>query len=665
MIKKSALRLLSPPSPTVSTAQSRLEKSVQTSSCCTTLPAEAFAPELPPPDLAEFHDADGHLDVGSSVDNFVDALFDFEPKLQVNNNSSGNAVLKRFPGPRFAPPKDLSWGCQDFVGCWEKSRRIAMPWTVRSIQHMNSLRELGSPSKLEDMMAIQESASISHRMQKKWSRLHSDAGLSMTTALSTAVGGVEQCCQENPQSEKKSKKRENEEWVIALLKMLEQKPAKSRKLLKGLINFSKEHKSTKSSKSRNHGHNSTPRGSDSEAPKGERAGDESSPAVSDSRPLVDVYEYMKMKLKEQEKTKKGSDITNEKEAKPKKVKKEKNQNDIRAYLVGKRIVEPTCKACGAQTDIREFLVGKKVKAVETVDVEPSTVASQTQPENSKTRRHKSSTKNNLVGKYVRLSKAATLAVVGESGTRLLGRLSSTTVAYGKSFRITNLSRKEMNLTVSPIDWPAHVQLRHPISTTVLAPGQTRDLAVTVTRSGVSAASECHLLSIVHRKTPVSATLTLKLDALAEHHEGPLLPDLYSPEEIRMITMFRPILNLPRPLEDSDEAETVHTVVNMLKDEVDSLCTGIISQVKISDSVRTSVDVGTVGEAAVENQLESSQLTDSVHTAIEFEGDEECDDEMRKVTTAEADDSAASDFEIVDVDEGGSISSDKEEDDVAV
>lgn len=39
--------------------------------------------------------------------------------------------------------------------------------------------------------------------------------------------------------------------------------------------------------------------------------------------------------------------------------------------------------------------------------------------------------------------------------------------------------------------------------------------------------------------------------------------------------------------------------------------------------------------------------------------------MRKVTTAEADDSAASDFEIVDVDEGGSISSDKEEDDVAV
>lgn len=46
-----------------------------------------------------------------------------------------------------------------------------------------------------------------------------------------------------------------------------------------------------------------------------------------------------------------------------------------------------------------------------------------------------------------------------------------------------------------------------------------EFRVTVTRSGVSAASECHLLSIVHRKTPVSATLTLKLDALAEHHEG--------------------------------------------------------------------------------------------------------------------------------------------------
>lgn len=61
-----------------------------------------------------------------------------------------------------------------------------------------------SPGDLDD-----STADNSHF--QKWSRLHSDAGLSMTTALSTAVGGVEQCCQENPQSEKKSKKRENEE----------------------------------------------------------------------------------------------------------------------------------------------------------------------------------------------------------------------------------------------------------------------------------------------------------------------------------------------------------------------------------------------------------------------------------------------------------------------
>ncbi|KAK5975087.1 hypothetical protein GCK32_014066, partial [Trichostrongylus colubriformis] len=243
---------------------------------------------------------------------------------------------------------------------------------------------------------------------------------------------------------------------------------------------------------------------------------------------------------------KNTDTETTVEKKPKKSKKDKKQNDIRVYLVGR----------------------------------------------------KSSSKNRIVGKYVKLNKSPTVAVVGESTTRFVGRLSSTAVVYGKSFKLTNLSRKELHLNVAPINWPEHIKLLHPTSPTTLAPGQTKDMAVTVTRSDESVVSECHLLSIVHRKTTLSHVLTFKIDAMAVHHEGPLLTELYTPEEVKMITTFRPVVNLPRPLDENyqqpadetETTETVHTVVNMLKDEVDSMCTGIIPQAKIeANSVHTIVE----------------------------------------------------------------------------
>ncbi|VDO55279.1 unnamed protein product [Haemonchus placei] len=609
MIKESALRLLSPPRPSVLPEQNRLEKSVQTTGNCTSLPADAFVPELPSPDLAEFHDA--QVDIGSSVDNFVDALFDFEPKAK--NNS---AVFKRYPASRFFPSRNINWGNQaELVGCWgNSSRKIALPWSCRSLQQFGSVREMNSPSTIEDLIALHDSAAICHRVQKKWDRLQSEAGLSMTAALSTGIGGVEECSQEQPQPEKKSKRRENEEWVAALLKMLEQKPTKSRKLLRGLINYSKEHKSSKSSKSRSAGlHPASPsKHSDTET-KESAAENGPAPSVDNANPAVDVYEYMRMKLKEHEKSKKDSGKEVKVESKPKKVKKEKNQNDIRVYLVGR----------------------------------------------------KSLSKNRIAGKYVKLNKTPTVAVVGESNTRFVGRLSNTAVVYGKSFKLTNLSRKELHLSVAPIDWPEHIQLLHPISATILAPGQTKDMAVTVTRSDGTVASECHLLSIVHRKTTVSHVLTFRIDAMAVHHQGPLLSELYTPEEVKMITTFRPVLNLPRPLDEghqqsSDEAEateTVHTVINMLKDEVDSMCTGVIPQTKVeANSVHTLTETGVI---------ECNQMTDSVHTAI-GDTEEECIAALEKVTVTEAEetasDSSGSDFELIDVDEGGSISSEAEEGD---
>ncbi|WKX94502.1 hypothetical protein Q1695_011632 [Nippostrongylus brasiliensis] len=669
MIKESALRLLSPSRSTGFVEQRRIEKSVQTSNSCSVLPAEVFAPELPPPDLAEFHDAPLEME---NVDHFVDALFDFE---------SNGTVIKRLSSPHYLPVRDVSWRTRNFLDCVGRQKKITMPWSMRSIQDVRTLNELASPSAVEDLIAFEDTTSIARRVQRKWDRLHGEVGLSMTAALSTGVAGLE----ESPSQTKKSKKRENEEWVAALLKMLEQKPAKSRKLLKGLINYSKEHKSSKSAKSRHcelcRAHNTTPKSSDNEVSKEEATARVLPVEVSDSRPVIDVYKYMKKKLKEHEKAKRSEEKENEVEtaaAKPKKAKKDTKTNDIRAYLVGKKVADPSCKSCGAQGDIRDYLVGKKVKQVENVEVQPSTVTASKAEESPKPRKTKSSSKSRIVGKYVKLAKTPTLAVVGESTTRFIGRLSNTETAYGKTFKFTNLSRKEIHLSLAPMDWPEHVKVLHPVSSTSLAPGQTKDVAVTITRrsAAANAASECHLLSVVHRRIPLSHVLAFKVDALAEHHEGPLLSELYTPEEVQMLSMLRPLLNMPTPkpeAQDTDEsetAETVHTVVNMLKDEVDSLCTGVVAHIKVSNSVHTTVESSLKNseESGMKQSVEGDALTDSVHTAIEVVDEKTTLKTSRTEITAEkneeveeAEDSSASDFELVDVDEGGSISSDKDDD----
>nr|CDJ90338.1 unnamed protein product [Haemonchus contortus] len=95
---------------------------------------------------------------------------------------------------------------------------------------------------------------------------------------------------------------------------------------------------------------------------------------------------------------------------------------------------------------------------------------------------------------------------------------------------------------------------------------------------------------------------------------------------------------------------------MLKDEVDSMCTGVIPQTKVeANSVHTLTGTGVI---------ECNQMTDSVHTAI-GDTEEECIAALEKVTVTEAaeetaSDSSGSDFELIDVDEGGSISSSEAE-----
>ncbi|KAL6734400.1 hypothetical protein Aduo_004943 [Ancylostoma duodenale] len=672
-IKESALRLLSPPRTSGFSEHSGIEKSVQTAPI--SLPAEAFMPELPPPDFSDYQDP--QLEVGG-VDNFVDALFDFEPKYGLSKETG---LMKCITTPSFVSSRDLNWSYQDFIGNWERSlKRIATPWSLERAQHKSSAcRETAST--IEDLLTLQETALVAQRVQKRWNRMHGDTSLSMTAALSTGVGGVDEEVQATAEVEKTEKKKESEEWVATLLKMLEQKPARSRKLLKGFINFSKEHKSSKSSKHRccescrkliaSHAKASKSGAqaedvADAHATSELNAVDANSAPVSDNAYVANVYEYMKMKLKEHERAKKCEGKTSE-ERKREKMKKEKNQDDIRAYLVGRKVCEPSHKTSSAQTDIREYCIGKKVKKVIKAEAVGTPAApSSPEREKSKSSKTKSPSKQRITGKYLKLTKSPSLAVAGESSTTFVGRLSNNVAVYGKTFKVVNLSRKELQISMSGIDWPKHVELLYPGTVTSVAAGQTAEIPVTITRSLSDCDRECLRLHMLHKSIPISHMLSFSVEPLKQHYEGPLLSDLYEPHDVLMITKLRKAVNKPRCLkqetqvleEAQDTDETIHTVVNMLKDEVDSLCSAVLADDNVQEKVQTvqihiSCENATKPEAVTETGLPDNSLTDSVHTAIE-------PDASSDVAKDDEEDATASDFEIVDVDEGASMSSDQDE-----
>ncbi|EYC17731.1 hypothetical protein Y032_0029g1837 [Ancylostoma ceylanicum] len=680
-IKESALRLLSPPRTCGFSEQSGIEKSVQTAPI--SLPAEAFMPELPPPDFSDYQDA--QLEVGG-VDNFVDALFDFEPKYELPKESG---LMKCIATPSFVSSRDLSWSYQDFIGSWERSlKRIATPWSLERAQHKSlSCRETAST--IEDLLTLQETALVAQRVQKRWNRMHGDTSLSMTAALSTGVGGVDEEVQATADTEKMEKRKESEEWVATLLKMLEQKPARSRKLLKGFINFSKEHKSSKSSKHRCCESCRKLIASQAKASKLEAQTDEANdvhtaseslategnPApLADNSYVANVYEYMKMKLKEHERTKKCENLAKQ-EKKREKVKKEKNQDDIRAYMVGRKVREPSHKTSSAQTDIREYCIGKKVKkVVKAEDVEAPAVPPSPEKEKSKSSKTKSSSKQRITGKYLKLTKSPALAVAGESSTTFVGRLSNNAAVYGKTFKVVNLSRKELQISMSGIDCPKHIELLYPATVTSVAAGQTAEIPVTITRSMIGCDRECLHLQMLHKSIPISHTLSFNVDPVKEHYEGPLLSDLYEPHDVLMLTKLRKAVNKPRCLKQETQAveqaqdtdETIHTVVNMLKDEVDSLCSAVLADANIHEKVQIvqihiSCENAAKEEEMTETNLEDGSLTDSVHTAIEPDAST---DTLRGHDCPSAgedgEDATASDFEIVDVDEGASMSSDQDE-----
>ncbi|KAK6735076.1 hypothetical protein RB195_018334 [Necator americanus] len=619
LIKESALRILSPLRTTVVSEHNRLEKSVQTAPSC--LPPDVFVPELPPPDLYQCHDA--QLDDGS-VDNFVDALFDFEPKFDILKNVR---TVRCVTSPSFVLSRDFCWNYEDLTRNWERSlKAISTMWPLEDARY-KTVSGQETLSNIEDLITLQETAVIAHQMQKRWNRVRDDVGLSMTAALITGVGGVSEGTQATAASEKVEKKKESEEWVNALLKMLEQKPAKSRKLLKGLINYSKDHKSNISSESDN------------------------------AHTALNVYEYMKMKLKEHERAKKSEVNANLSELKPEKPEREANQHDIRAYMVGRKIYDPSRRTTGAQTDIREFCIGKKMKKATRAEVvEAAANTFSPGSEKVKSSKPKSTSKQRIAGKYYKLTKSPTLAVTGESPTTFVG-VSQGSAVYAKSFKIVNLSCKELQISMSAVDWPGQVQLLHPDSVTPVGAGQTAEIPVAITRPLNAGESECLQLRVLHRNVPISHAISFKYNSLKEHCEGPQLSDLDDPcdvlTKLHKAQKKARCLRCPRGLDETKSTEeTIHTVINMLKDEVESLCRGVFADATVQEEMQT-----------VSVKCPSNFISDVIEAEmpIESEGKEQ---EFQYAESNEGD-SITSDFEIVDVDEGGSMSSDQDEIDAYV
>ncbi|KHJ99118.1 hypothetical protein OESDEN_00886 [Oesophagostomum dentatum] len=535
----------------------------------------------------------------------------------------------------------------------------------------------------------------------------------MTTALSTGVGCIDEEVQTAVDGEKVEKKKENEEWVATLLKLLEQKPSKGRKLLKGLLNYSKEHKSSKSSKQRFcegcRKHNAALTvAAKVEEPADSAVGPHSASELDS--PKINVYEYMKLKLKEHE-------LTNKKEKRldvaettstSRKLKKDANQHDIRAYMIGKKVSDPSSKSSSAQTDIRDFCMGKKVrKAITNVEDIESPVTS-VEKEKTKVSKSKSSSKQRLAGKYLKLTKSPLLAVTGESSTKFVGRLSENTAIYGKAFKVVNLSRKELQISVSPADWPLPSELMYPEAVVSVGAGQTAEIPVTIKQQLESCFSEFLPLRMLHRNAPISHTLSVKVDVLENHFKGPLLSELYEPSDVLLITKLRKPLKEPRALkQDMENAESafitqlqaVHIQDSLNESDNALSLPAVVESKELTDSTHTAIEALTCstheGDTALTDSTHTAieALTDSVHTAIEGLSDsthtaveggladsvhtaidplydsvhtaveaafdaEEYDD--WGCASIEGEDSVPLDFEIVDIDEGASMSSDRDE-----
>ncbi|VDM59542.1 unnamed protein product [Angiostrongylus costaricensis] len=608
--------------------------------------------KLPSPDLSELHDT--KLDI-INVGSFVDSLFDFDQKIERSR------ALRRLTNSRFLTTRKLERDNKNVFKCSGKSLKkhflltAATPWSLRSIQQISSIADMEVSPRIEDVITLQNTAVVAHRIQKKWERMHNEDRLSMTAALSTGSGGAdESLLQSVPRVEKELEKREHDEVEFLVL------------LFRGLVNISKEHKSSKSSKSRGCDfcrRISVPRPKSFESDKiaEETIQNPSSMVSEGSQHSVDAYTYMKRKLKEHEKKKKINkecDI----ELERKKLEKEKNQEDIRAYLVGRKIIERFCKTCGAQADIRDFLVGKKVKQTQKADTASSTrKVSADSEQQLNIAKSKPSSKQRVGGKYFKLTSEPTLAVVGESSVNYIGRISNGPAVYGKYFKMINLSRKEIQIDVVPINWPDYVHLLNPISSTTLGPGETRNVAVTIARSSADVIYECHLLSVLHRNTPISPILSFTVDALATHYEGLLLSDTHGDKAVQEVITLRETPIHGNSVEGNSPQAAVK--IDLIVDS--DISVKNLKNEKLIDDIRTVMDGGC-------DQCCNKQLVDSVHTTVEDDCDQ-CSSEqlINSIHTATEDDcdqcsigekgvilsiddgtpfdeSSVSDFEVVDV-----------------
>ncbi|VDM68641.1 unnamed protein product [Strongylus vulgaris] len=233
---------------------------------------------------------------------------------------------------------------------------------------------------------------------------------------------------------------------------------------------------------------------------------------------------------------------------------------------------------------------------------------------------------------MKLTKSPSLAVAGESSTKFIGRLSESAAIYGKTFRLVNLSRKELQVSLSTVDWPTGVELLYPETVSAIAAGQTLDIPVTVSSCFNAKNSECLHLRLLHRNVPMSHLLSFKVNPSKEHFEGPLLTELYEPGDVLLLTKLRKPLNEARTLKKSESLEmketpeeTVSTVVNMLKDEVECLCSVLLTDANVQEKAFISqLQAAQILDSSnyTDREIEEN-LIDSVHTAIDGNGDIVC------------------------------------------
>uniref|UniRef100_A0A1I7XDH2 MSP domain-containing protein n=1 Tax=Heterorhabditis bacteriophora TaxID=37862 RepID=A0A1I7XDH2_HETBA len=322
-----------------------------------------------------------------------------------------------------------------------------------------------------------------------------------------------------------------ERWIASVVKVLHMKSSRGKKLLKGQLKEMKL-RSSKPSKARLDGECIKCLEADKKEENKEGKREEEVKFAASN-----AFDYIMSAQVEKKKCGVMTSMDKTKVKAERKAQKEKNQVDIRAYLVGKRV---RTRMLPLNIDVESVTPSSTIQPSA-----PSTLDA-AEPGRRKT------FKSSCHGKYIKLKKTTTVAIL----------------KFVDGAKPDNLVRL------------------CPIGGVTIAPGATADIPFTVVRDSSPSKGDVFLLRVLYHGVPICPDVPLLIEPRPEDEMDSLLTEMFDPTDVAMITSLRPPISMPR----NPIASCICSSVNRnFSKEKDKVVNSVIEEhnLEIEQDVRTA------------------------------------------------------------------------------